>query len=568
MVPSLDHAASESYVWAYPGCPVRILLTLNVVEQLQVEVSQAAPWRGEIGGLLIRSKKSKPGTVQIVDFIPLPGESPAADRRFTLPSDSLAEAIARCPSDSKIAGYYRTDINHQVHLRPEDLATVQQWFKDPASVFLVIAGASEGKSTAGFFFWENGSVAVNPSLTFPFDASKLLTEGWPTEAETAEQSRLGAWTAIFTKFATTLRQMSIPLKIGLLSALFALIVGIRIFTWNRSTSFRKPSETPSYGLQVKREGTKFFVTWNPAVTAIITAKDANLVIWDDSRREWDGSSDPIFMPLTSAQLRLGSVTYTSFSLAEKVKFRLDTVGPEGEAGSESMVSIAPLTIANPTSPEPPGHAAAPQIEARKAAPPAPIPAAEKALPHEPPPHEPPPTRDTNRIARLERPAIPTVRQPATQRARTKIFVPPRSAHRAALQHENVMPEPPSYAADNLGAGQSSINTGFNPNAVTAPQPPRTTADTAGTGAASAGIAAPAIGQSNAGVVTITSEPSGARVEINAVPAGVTPLTLQITPVGLGFTVTVSKSGFMKWTVQTFSTAQPYSLHAQLRQLPK
>jgi PEGA domain len=69
-------------------------------------------------------------------------------------------------------------------------------------------------------------------------------------------------------------------------------------------------------------------------------------------------------------------------------------------------------------------------------------------------------------------------------------------------------------------------------------------------------------------VTITSEPSGARVEINAIPAGVTPVTVQISPVGLGFTITVSKSGFMKWTVQSFSTAHPYSLHAQLRVNPR
>jgi len=171
------------------------------------------------------------------------------------------------------------------------------------------------------------------------------------------------------------------------------------------------------------------------------------------------------------------------------------------------------------------------------------------------------------MARLEKRVIPAVRQPTPPKTQSKKFVPPRSARRAAFVQDNVLPDPPTYAADN-GAGQSSINSGFNPNPVTTPQPPRTTADPPNPGTASAGTAAPAIGQSNAGVVTITSEPSGAKVEINAVPAGVTPLTLQITPVGLGFTVTVSKSGFMKWTVQTFSTAQPYSLHAQLRQLPK
>jgi hypothetical protein len=82
------------------------------------------------------------------------------------------------------------------------------------------------------------------------------------------------------------------------------------------------------------------------------------------------------------------------------------------------------------------------------------------------------------------------------------------------------------------------------------------------------MVAPPAGPSKEGVVTITSEPSGARVEINAIPAGVTPLTLQISPVGLGFTVTVTKSGFAKWTIQSFSTAQPYSLHAQLRELQK
>jgi hypothetical protein len=71
-----------------------------------------------------------------------------------------------------------------------------------------------------------------------------------------------------------------------------------------------------------------------------------------------------------------------------------------------------------------------------------------------------------------------------------------------------------------------------------------------------------------GLLTITSEPSGAQVQINTVPAGQTPLTIQISPVGLGFTVTVSKAGFMNWTLQTFATAQPYSLHAQLRPAPR
>ena len=70
-----------------------------------------------------------------------------------------------------------------------------------------------------------------------------------------------------------------------------------------------------------------------------------------------------------------------------------------------------------------------------------------------------------------------------------------------------------------------------------------------------------------GVLTVTSEPSGASVEINQVPAGSTPLTLRLSPGGLGFTVTVSKSGFLKWTVQTVVTAKPMAVHARLTPAP-
>jgi PEGA domain len=547
VVPSLDQSTSESYVWAHPGCPVRILLSLNVIEQLQAEVSQTAAWRGEIGGLLIRSKRSKSGTIKIVDFIPLPGERRTSDLHFKLPAESLAEAIARCPSDCKIAGYYRTDVDQSVRLRPEDLETIQQWFKDPASVFLLISAADGSRSTAGFFFWENDSVAANSSLTFPFGAAKLVSEGWPTQADPVEKEKFATFAGVFRKTTDLVRRTSVPMKIGMVSALFALIIGIRLFTWNRSATHSTVIASPSLGLQVRREGTKFLVAWNPSAPAITNAKDANLVIWDASRETWDGSSDPLYMPLTPAQLRSGNVTYTSFFLTEKVKFRLDTIGSSGDAASESMVSISPLSITNP----------APSA----ARPPAP-PAVEG-----PPPYE--PRRSTVTSTLPDRPALPVVRQPAVRSSRpaNKKFVPPRSAPTVKVARETAMPDPPNLAAELAARAPSSINPGFNPNAVAALGPPAAQTDTGSPGTRGASVAPPN-GQSNPGVVTITSEPSGARVEINAIPAGVTPITLQISPVGLGFTVTVTKSGFMKWTVQSISTSQPYSMHAQLRQIPK
>lgn len=539
MVPSLDQTISESYVWAYPGCPVRILLGLNVIEQLQAEVSQSAPWRGEIGGLLIRSKRSKPGAIRIVDFIPLPGEQKSSDPHFQLPSASLAEAIARCPSDCKIAGYYRTDADQNVHLRPEDLETIEQWFKDPASVFLVIAAGNNGRPTAGFFFWENDSVAANPSLTFPFEAGKLVSEGWPTAAEPVEKERFSTFLALSWNIAEIVRRMSIPAKIGAVSALFALAIGIWVFAWNRSVSLPKVAASPSLGLEVKRDGTKFLIAWNPAAPMIQNAKDANLVIWDSSREAWDGSRDPLYMPLTSTQLRSGNVSYTSFSYTEKVKFRLDTVGKSGDAASESMVSISPLSIANPASPS-----TLPEPAARTSAPPA-RPATENLAPYEP--------RHALVVPPLARPT----------RSANRKFVAPRSIPAANAVADTVIPDPPNIVVEVLSS--APFDAGFAPNVGAAPGPPA--APAAARLNPGATIATPN-GRSNEGVVTITSEPPGARVEINAIPAGVTPITLQITPVGLGFTVTVTKNGFMKWTVQSFSTFQPYSLHAQLRSIPK
>lgn len=540
MVPSLDQTTSESYVWAYPGCPVRILLSLNVIEQLQAEVSQSSARRGENGGLLIRSKKSKPGTIRIVDFIPLPGEQKASDPHFKLSSASLAEAIARCPSDSKIAGYYRTDADQRVHLRADDLDTIQQWFKDPASVFLVIAPANLGRPTAGFFFWERGAVTANPSLTFPFDSTKLVAEGWPTQADAPEKERFAAFGAILQKAVDAFQRLSIPARIGLVSAVLAAIIGIRVFTWTRASGPAKPSLSPTLGLQVKRDGSKFLIAWNRDAAPIQSAKEASLVIWDSSRQAWDGSNEPLYMPLTQTQLRSGSVTYTSFSFTEKVKFRLDTLSPNGDGASESMVSVSPLGVTTPS--DKPIH-------------PLPDTKAENLPPYEP------------------RRSVPPSLQPlspsrSTPRSATKRFVEPHSARSSGSPSENVMPEPPNLMVE-VVAGVGFQPGAFHAAADAAPAPPpNQTAPPTSAALRPAAIPETVGGRSREGVVTITSEPSGAKVEINAVPAGVTPLTLQITPVGLGFTVTVTKNGFMKWMVQSFSTAQPYSLHAQLRVEPK
>jgi hypothetical protein len=210
-----------------------------------------------------------------------------------------------------------------------------------------------------------------------------------------------------------------------------------------------------------------------------------------------------------------------------------------------MVSVSPLSITSPA--------------ASSSAPPAPEPAAmisgSPALPSTEnlPPYEP---RHSIAPRALSQPLV------RSSRASTKKFVPPQSVRATNTVHDTVMPDPPNIVVQVI-AGLAFDSSLLTQNSLAPPKPP------AGGPRLNPGATVQAPnGRSNEGVVTITSEPSGAKVEINAIPAGVTPLTLQISPVGLGFTVTVTKSGFMKWTVQSFSTAQPYSLHAQLRESPK
>ena len=499
-------------MWAYPGCPIRILLSLSVIEQLQAEVSRSASGQREIGGLLVRSRRTDSNLVRIVDYIPLTGDRKASEPLFKVPPDALAEAIARCPSDSKVAGYYRTGIDQRVHLRPDDLETIKQWFNDPANVFLVIAAGGDGRQTAGFFFWQDAAVAAHAGLTFPFAAAKLVSEGWPIDAEPLRTERSG--NGFFRDTGDRLKRLTLPVKIVIVSVLFALLIGIRLFTWNRSASGAKAA--PSLGLQVSREGTRFMIAWNPSSPAIANAKDATLVIWDPSRQTWDASSAPLYVPLTSAQLHAGSMNYSSFSFAEKVRFRLDAVGGSGDTASESMISIAA----------------------------APGPAASSPATLAPP---------------LQNAPAPYDRRRSTfPKPRNKNFVPPQAPRTATASRigDATVPDPPKIPSD-PSVHPTLPQTATQPAAAPqgAPQGTRLTV-------------APPNGQSNNGVVTITSEPSGARVEINGVAEGVTPVTLQISPQGLGFSISVSKNGYLKWTVQSFSAAEPFSLHAQLRLLPK
>lgn len=529
---SAKEGVSGAYVWAHPGCPIRIHIAFDVIEQLRAEIKATSPAKSEIGGLLVASKRSNPKTLTIVDFVPLPEGSNASGPRFELPSEWLAEVVARCPSDSRVVGYFRTDRDRNIRLRPDELEAIPRCFPNDLSVFLVIA--ADPSPTAGFFFHENGRLAANPGLTFPFSADKLMSGGWPTQTDVAAKDERFA--RLREQIGGIMRSGNVLVTAGVLCGITALLFGLGSLPPIRSANPSSTAPAVLLGLQVKRDGTKFLISWNPSAPAIAKSEVAGLVIWDETRKTLDGSSPPLFRPLSPSQLRLGSATYTSFSFVEKVTFRLDATDASGNSVSESVASISPA---------PQGGARVPLQEAG----------------------------DRPFTGSLGPP--PSARQrsePAFENSKSSAGKP---AQYAALHPDTIRSAP--LANQTFMPAQSETSSNVTPVEVAARNaapvvvlpdqqtiPPRLPSTT---GASSeptlSKLGPPQSERSSAGVVTITSEPSGAKVEINSVPAGNTPVTLQLAPLGLGFTVTVTKNGFAKWVVQSFSMAQPYALHAKL-----
>src|SRR6185295_1453679 len=133
-----------------------------------------------IGGLILGTADFQTSPiVEIQDFEPFLCEY-RPDHKFIL-SDfdrrKLEKALtARRPGTGQVTvvGYYRSHIGQSLSLSEKDLAIAQEYFSDPASVFLLIKPSTDGSSTAGFFFWDNGRIDGDFTfLEFPFEAQQL-----------------------------------------------------------------------------------------------------------------------------------------------------------------------------------------------------------------------------------------------------------------------------------------------------------------------------------------------------------------------------------------------------------
>ncbi len=226
--------------------------------------------------------------------------------------------------------------------------------------------SSDGSSTAGFFFWDNGRIDSEFTfLEFPFDA-RLLTgarvkatilshEPQGTEFErpasppqfvpqpVTESEAQGPPVPERRHAISTPPWLWYPLFTILMIALGA--VGYQaLLKWAGRASVETPvatvaSDTPALALRVERKDNDLRVSWNRKATAVVQAKEAALSIRDGDAQQQE-------LRLTLEQLRYGSVLYTPAN--SSVQFRLEVMAPDNSKTSESVLAL--------TAPKPPAAA--------------------------------------------------------------------------------------------------------------------------------------------------------------------------------------------------------------------
>ncbi len=181
-------ADSEFYRWEVSGKPLAIEIRLDVIERLDREVVQtfrAITSRGsEVGGILLGRIRQQPRpTVIIEDYEAVPCDYRRGPLYLLAEEDRLRlqQALTRWreqpPRDCMVVGFYRSNTRRELVLDDEDLALINEYFREPHHVFLLIKPFAAKANLAGFFLREGAQVPRESSLTFPFNRAELVKSG-------------------------------------------------------------------------------------------------------------------------------------------------------------------------------------------------------------------------------------------------------------------------------------------------------------------------------------------------------------------------------------------------------
>lgn len=322
----------QSYTWSFPGAPVRVQLSLEVVQRL------APRFPGKDGaepfGLLLGHVD---GPTTIVS-----GFQPLASSETTEVETALAELTSSSGQPS-VVGHYRARQQEGLRLDENDLALAEAYFHDPSNIILVVQ-AGTGTPNATFFFWDgdrlNGDVIF---LEFPFDAN-LLAAAERRRVEAAQRRSLEALPQFSPVPAKPRRALWKGAGWVLLAACVGggAALGVRFFLERSQPPLAQPilaaplsvaaepAPQPSIGLHAERQNADLKLTWDRGSAVIVHATSAVLSIEDgDARRT---------IPLQAAQVRTGSILYTPVS--DQVQMELAVATP-AESATESVLVLLP-----------------------------------------------------------------------------------------------------------------------------------------------------------------------------------------------------------------------------------
>jgi protein TonB len=301
------------------------------------------------GGLLLGTAEFN--RIKITGFEPFPGES--GEGRFVASGEDSTRfgALVRKWSDagstSRVVGYFRRGMREELRLYAEDLALIHEFFRDPASVFLIVqpGGGVAGIATGGFFFWNRGEVFADFSfMPFPFDPILLTPGNVPIPEKDGAPAGVSGESInvrVSRSFAVILRQAGTRAAVACGMVLLVLLVlSAAIYRTKLQSSsaqkaaFEANSPAGALALSVLRSGSDVAITWNPASPGVRDARVGVLSIQDgNTRRE---------LPLTARMLQDSRIVYTPASASPasaSIEVALELFSASGKSTRERVIIL-------------------------------------------------------------------------------------------------------------------------------------------------------------------------------------------------------------------------------------
>jgi len=434
---AVAQAHPQHYLWSFPGAPVKVHLSLQVVGRLKDRLEMIAHGGPEEGLLLGRNRD---GATEILDF------QPTANCDLTQMISAL-----KPDQERSLVGYYRTEESAAFRLTPKDRSLADQCFAKPHQVFLLVHWSGYGPPNATFFFrGSDGRMGDLAFLEFPFDTSVLAVEERDrlrrSQQAASEQAantppRLRAQPPAKDRRRGR-KIMAGAVWAGSLALVFAL--GMLINTNALSAWFTRswrtltapaPSAVPapphrSMSLHAARQGNDFVLTWNREAPLITNATSGLISIQDGEAKR--------LVALDATELRGGSLLYSPTS--DQLLMQL-TVVSQAETVTESVVVLVPKSGTPETYAVPPASVISHAVPA-SAAKPIPAPPVQASRPFVLPPEQ--QSASSAKPGLEEPPALNP--QPAASAALSDPLSAPLVIPSAAAPPQPARPAAPSPAA--------------------------------------------------------------------------------------------------------------------------